>query len=157
MFYLRTFFQKTNRKFLFSMVWTFFMDVTSIGRCNPKKRLTHNTIKAGCQNKIIIIKWKGRCYLRTSSRADQASLTETEARLLIDDQHNTNSSLNGTDEDDVELSDLDESESEQERSRRMQNSGRLTGFLQNKWMISHPQHGCCIGSVINNLDGLTNA
>ena len=81
------------------------MDVTSIGRCNPKKRLTHNTIKAGCQNKIIIIKWKGRCYLRTSSRTDQASLTETEARLLIVDQHSTNSSLNGTDEDDAERSD----------------------------------------------------
>ena len=78
------------------------MDVTSIGRCNPKKRITHNTIKAGGQNKIIIIKWKGRCYLRTDSRTDKAILTETEAKLLIDDQHSTNSSLNGSDEDDAE-------------------------------------------------------
>ena len=123
MFYLRTFFQKDNRKFLFSMEWTFFMDVTRRGRCNPRKRLTHFTIKAGCKKEIIINKWKGRCYLRPSSRTVQRNLTESAARTHIDVQHNARRSSNASDEDDDEQSGLDDTELEHNMNRCMQNSG----------------------------------
>ena len=117
------FFKRTIGSFYFQWSGRFFMDVTRRGRFNPKKRLTHFTIKAGCKKEIIINKWKGRCYLRPSSRTVQWSLTESAARTHIDDQHNARRSSNASDEDDDELSGSDDTELEHNKNRRMQNSG----------------------------------
>ena len=110
------------------------MDVTSIGRSNPKKRLVHNHIKAGSKSKIIIIKWKGRSHLRPNSRA-QMNSEEKHTRLFIEDQHNTSNSWKVTDGDSVEWFVLDEAEFGLEWISCRSILRRVTGFLHWKWLI----------------------
>ena len=119
----------------FYLQWSgrFFQDVTRKGIYNSQKRLTHFTIKAGCQNKIIIIKWKGGSYPRSVSRALQRRTAEKPAETFNEEQLNTRRGRNVFGEVDDGWFASDAIENHRIRTMTFMNCGRFCGSLQRKW------------------------